>query len=122
MFCVEVCDEVRIVTAAHWMAGRPLGVVTAAERESATGAPICLAQPRSPKSSELQERAWHREEKYWFAAGEFSVPKRNFRAAKSRRRRGSTDTSGMAFVMSDAAVTLDEADPWQRLWDKLFMG
>ena len=33
-----------------------------------------------------------------------------------------TDTSGMAFVMSDPAVTLDEADKWQQLWDKLFMG
>ncbi len=33
-----------------------------------------------------------------------------------------TDTSGMAFVMSDPAVTLDEADKWQLLWDKLFMG
>ena len=32
-----------------------------------------------------------------------------------------TDTSGMAFVMSDPAVTLDEADKWQLLWDKLFM-
>jgi iron(III) transport system substrate-binding protein len=31
-----------------------------------------------------------------------------------------TDTSGMAFVMSDPAVTLDEADKWQQLWDKLF--
>ena len=32
-----------------------------------------------------------------------------------------TDTSGMAFVMSDPAVTLDEADKWQQLWDKLFL-
>lgn len=32
-----------------------------------------------------------------------------------------TDTSGMAFVMSDPAVTLDETDKWQQLWDKLFM-
>jgi iron(III) transport system substrate-binding protein len=32
-----------------------------------------------------------------------------------------TDTSGMAFVMSDPAVTLDEADKWQHLWDKLFI-
>ena len=32
-----------------------------------------------------------------------------------------TDTSGMAFVMSDPAVTLDEADKWQLIWDKLFM-
>ncbi len=31
-----------------------------------------------------------------------------------------TDTSGMAFVMSDPAVVLDEADHWQRQWDKLF--
>ena len=33
-----------------------------------------------------------------------------------------SDTSGMAYVMSDPAVTLDEADKWQALWDKLFMG
>jgi len=32
-----------------------------------------------------------------------------------------TDTSGMPFVMSDPAVTLDEADKWQQLWDRLFM-
>ena len=32
-----------------------------------------------------------------------------------------TDTSGMAFVMSDPAVTLDEAEKWQQLWDRLFM-
>ena len=32
-----------------------------------------------------------------------------------------TDTSGMSYVMSDPAVTLDEADRWQPLWDKLFM-
>lgn len=32
-----------------------------------------------------------------------------------------TDTSGMAFVMSDPSVTLDEADKWQQLWDKLFL-
>lgn len=32
-----------------------------------------------------------------------------------------TDTSGIAFVMSDPAVTLDETDKWQLLWDKLFM-
>ena len=32
-----------------------------------------------------------------------------------------TDTSGMAFVMSDPAVTLDEADKWQQLWEKLFL-
>ena len=32
-----------------------------------------------------------------------------------------TDTSGMAYIMSDPAVVLDEADKWQQLWDKLFM-
>ena len=32
-----------------------------------------------------------------------------------------TDTSGMAFVMSDPAVVLDESEKWQQLWDKLFM-
>ncbi len=32
-----------------------------------------------------------------------------------------TDTSGMNYVMSDPAVTLDEADKWQLLWDKIFM-
>ena len=32
-----------------------------------------------------------------------------------------TDTSGMAYVISDPAVTLDEADKWQLIWDKLFM-
>ena len=32
-----------------------------------------------------------------------------------------TDISGVAFVMSDPAVTLDEADKWQQLWDRLFM-
>jgi iron(III) transport system substrate-binding protein len=32
-----------------------------------------------------------------------------------------TDVSGMAYVMSDPAVTLDEAQMWQNLWDKLFM-
>lgn len=32
-----------------------------------------------------------------------------------------SDTSGMAYVMSDPAVTLDEADHWQAQWDKLFM-
>ena len=33
-----------------------------------------------------------------------------------------SDTSGMAFEMSDPAVTLDESDRWQGLWDKVFMG
>jgi iron(III) transport system substrate-binding protein len=32
-----------------------------------------------------------------------------------------TDTSSLNFVMSDAAVILDENDRWQQLWDKLFM-
>ncbi len=32
-----------------------------------------------------------------------------------------TDTSSLNFVMSDAAVILDENDKWQQLWDKLFM-
>ena len=32
-----------------------------------------------------------------------------------------SDASGMAYVMSDPAVTLDEADHWQAQWDKLFM-
>ena len=32
-----------------------------------------------------------------------------------------SDTSGMNYVMSDPAVTLDEADKWQLLWDKIFM-
>ena len=32
-----------------------------------------------------------------------------------------TDTSGMAFVMSDPATVLDENDKWQQLWDRLFM-
>ena len=32
-----------------------------------------------------------------------------------------TDTSNLNFVMSDAAVILDENDKWQQLWDKLFM-
>jgi iron(III) transport system substrate-binding protein len=32
-----------------------------------------------------------------------------------------TDTSNLNFVMSDAAVILDENDKWQQLWDKLFL-
>ena len=32
-----------------------------------------------------------------------------------------SETSPTNFVMSDAAVILDEADKWQLLWDKLFM-
>ena len=32
-----------------------------------------------------------------------------------------TDTSGMAYVLSDPAVVLDESEKWQQLWDKLFM-
>lgn len=32
-----------------------------------------------------------------------------------------SDTSGMAFVMSDPATVLDENDKWQQLWDRLFM-
>lgn len=37
-------------------------------------------------------------------------------------RRAKSDTSGMSFVMSDVNVILDEADKWELLWNKLFMG
>jgi iron(III) transport system substrate-binding protein len=32
-----------------------------------------------------------------------------------------TETSAMNYVMSDPAVVLDEADKWQKLWDKMFL-
>ena len=32
-----------------------------------------------------------------------------------------SDTSSMNFVLSDAAVILDEYDKWQQLWDKIFL-
>ncbi len=32
-----------------------------------------------------------------------------------------SDTSGLNYVLSDPALTLDESHQWQQLWDKLFM-
>ena len=99
-----------------------------AESAKKRGAPVDWAAVEPmlarPQGIGIARQAPHPHAALLFADFMLSREAQEMMAAMGRtpvHRGVKTETSAMAYVMSDPAVILDENDKWQGLWEKLFL-